>query len=142
MNPFNRGRLVLVALVTLLLVVAGAAAGAAGPVGTSAIPDGYQKFLVYLANGVYNPNDPNYTAPDGMFFQKQIMHRTDAQIAQEQAKALAFFNQRSASILPTATSASVCSCSIRAITIARTWSAARPSRAAAGSSATGAGTRP
>jgi hypothetical protein len=29
-----------------------------------------------------------------MFFQKQIMHRSDAQIAEEQAKALAFFKQR------------------------------------------------
>ncbi len=94
MKRFNQGRLVLVGLVVLLLVVAGTAAGAAGPVGKSATPDGYQKFLVYLANGVYNPNDPNYTAPDGMFFQKQIMHRSDAQIAEEQAKALAFFKQR------------------------------------------------
>lgn len=94
MKRFHHGRLVLVALVALLLTVAGTAAGAAGPVGTSATPAGYHKFLVYLANGIYNPNDPSYTAPDGTFFQKQIMHRTDAQIAEEQAKALAFFKQR------------------------------------------------
>ena len=81
-------------LTALLLIVAGSAAGAAGPIGTSATPDGYQKFLVYMANGVYDPNDPNYTAPDGLFFQKQIMHRTDAEVADQQAKALAFFKQR------------------------------------------------
>ena len=93
MKRLSRGKLAL-ALTALLLIVAGTAAGAAGPIGTSATPDGYQKFLVYIANGVYDPNDPNYTAPDGMFFQKQIMHRTDAQIAQQQAMALAFFKQR------------------------------------------------
>ena len=82
------------ALAVLALVSIGAAAGGVLPIGKSATPDSYQKFLVYMANGTYNPKDPNYQAPDGTFFQKQIMHRTEAEIAQQRADGLAFFKER------------------------------------------------
>ena len=60
----------------------------------SPTPDGFQKYLVYMAAGQYDPNDPNYTAPDGMFFQKEIMGRDDAEIEAHRQAAIAFFNQR------------------------------------------------
>jgi hypothetical protein len=95
MTRFNR-RLFALAAAMAALVVASIAAAATGglPIGNSATPDSYQKFLVYMANGTYNPNDPNYQAPTGTFFQKQIMHRSDAEIAQQRADALAFFKER------------------------------------------------
>lgn len=95
MRRFSRRTLVLAsALAVLALASIGAAASGTLPIGKSATPDSYQKFLVYMANGTYNPNDPNYQAPDGTFFQKQIMHRSDAEIAQQRANALAFFKER------------------------------------------------
>ena len=95
MRRFSRRTLALAsALAVLALASIGAAASGTLPIGQSATPDSYQKFLVYLANGSYDPNDPSYQAPDGAFFQKQIMHRTDAQIADQRAQALAFFKQR------------------------------------------------
>ncbi len=92
----KRRRHVTLAIVGALLMGALAASAAAGglPFTKAANPAGYQKFLVYMANGTYDPNDPTYTAPSGEFFQKQIMHRTVAQIADQRAQALAFFKQR------------------------------------------------
>lgn len=95
MRRFSRRTLALAgALAVLALASIGAAAGGALPIGKSATPASYQKFLVYMANGTHNPNDPNYQAPDGRFFQKQILHRSDAEIAQQRADALAFFKER------------------------------------------------
>jgi len=94
-KSFSRRTLALAsALGVFALATIGAAAAGALPIGRSATPDSYQKFLVYMANGTYNPNDASYKAPDGMFFQKQIMQRSDAEIADQHAKALAFFKQR------------------------------------------------
>jgi hypothetical protein len=89
-------RRVTLAIVGVLLTGTLAASAIAGglPFTKAANPAGYQKFLVYLANGTYDPNDPSYTAPTGEFFQKQIMGRTDAEIAEQRAQALAFFKQR------------------------------------------------
>ncbi len=60
----------------------------------SSPPAGYVKYLVYMANGVYNPNDPNFTPPSGDFFFRNIMGFNDAQIAQSKADAITFFNAR------------------------------------------------
>lgn len=91
-----RHRTVTLGALAVLLVAGLAASAVAGgfPFTKAANPAGYQKFLVYMANGTFNPNDPNYTAPTGEFFQKQIMGRSDAQIADQRAQALAFFKQR------------------------------------------------
>ena len=62
--------------------------------GTNDTPAGLDAFLVYMANGVYEPNDAGYTAPDGMSFQRDIMGRSDAEIEQSQADAAEFFQQR------------------------------------------------
>jgi hypothetical protein len=57
-------------------------------------PEGFDAYLVYTAAGVYDPDDPNYEAPDGMFFQREIMGRTDAEIEQNKQDAIAFFIER------------------------------------------------
>jgi hypothetical protein len=80
--------------VLMLAALAASAVAEVFPFTKAANPAGYQKFLVYMANGTYDPNDPAYTAPTGEFFQKQIMGRSDAQIAEQRAQALAFFKER------------------------------------------------
>ncbi len=90
-----------VSLVAALLLALGASgylaatARAGSPGGTLVqAPAGYGKFIVYLANGVYKPNDPSYKAPTADFFFRHIMGWNDAQIAHQKARALAFFKQR------------------------------------------------
>lgn len=61
--------------------------------GTQA-PDGFDAFLVYMGAGVYDPNDPDYTAPDGDFWQREIMGWTESEIEQNRADAVEFFKQR------------------------------------------------
>ncbi len=80
---------VLVALISATSALASYADG-----GRSATPAGYGKFLVYIANGVYDPSDAGYVPPTGMDFQKQVMHRTDAEIAEQEMLARAFFKER------------------------------------------------
>lgn len=60
----------------------------------SPTPNNFDHPLVYIADGVYDPDDPDYEAPTGMFFQKEIMGRTDEEIEQNRQGALAFFEQR------------------------------------------------
>ena len=68
---------------------------AAGPVNPgSPTPDNFDKFLVYMADGLYDPNDPNYTAPTPEEFQREIMQRNDEEIAQDRDAAIEFYNQR------------------------------------------------
>ncbi len=74
-------------------------AGLALPLSVSAqggdeVPAGFDAFLVYMGNGIYDPNDAGYSAPDGMFFQQEIMGRSEAEIEQDQANAVAFFSER------------------------------------------------
>jgi hypothetical protein len=66
------------------------AAGPANP--GSPTPDGFDKFLVYMAAGVYDPDEPNPLTPE--VFQREIMGRSDEEIAQDRAAAIAFFNER------------------------------------------------
>jgi hypothetical protein len=47
-----------------------------------------------MADGLYDPNDPSYTAPNAQEFQRDVMQRSDAEIAQDRADAIAFYNQR------------------------------------------------
>ena len=83
------------AVVMVMAVLAAFLLTAAGPANPgSPTPDGFDKFLVYMAAGVYDPGDPNYVAPDAEFFQREIMGRSDEEIAQDRATSIAFFNQR------------------------------------------------
>lgn len=90
----HRAKLLTALTAALVLGVVATAAAGALPLHQSGTPDGYNKFLVYMANGVYDPHDPTYTAPSGTFFQKEIMHRSDAEIAEQLAQAKAFFKER------------------------------------------------
>ncbi|WP_437658499.1 hypothetical protein [Sorangium sp. So ce1182] len=57
-----------------------------------ATPDGYDGFLVFMANGSVPLTDGFFL--DGMIFQEQIMGRTPAEIEQNRADALAYFETR------------------------------------------------
>jgi hypothetical protein len=46
--------------------------------------------LAYMANGVYDPGDPDYEAPTAEFFQREIVNRSDAEIAEDRAAAITF----------------------------------------------------
>lgn len=64
--------------------------GAAGPKGP--FPAGYNGLMVFMATGALPLSDGFFL--DGMIFQQQIMNRTPAQIAENRAAALAFFQER------------------------------------------------
>lgn len=55
-------------------------------------PDGYDGFLVFMATGAIPVTDSFFL--DGAIFHEQIMKRTPAQIAQNRADALAYFQTR------------------------------------------------
>jgi hypothetical protein len=59
-----------------------------------AAPEGFDQLLVYMATGVYDPDDPNYEAPDGDFWHREIMGRSDEEIEQNRNEAIAFFQER------------------------------------------------
>jgi hypothetical protein len=62
--------------------------------GTSNLPAPFDMYLVYTAAGVYDADDPDYTAPDGDFWHSEIMGRSEEEIAQDRAEAVAFFEER------------------------------------------------
>lgn len=62
-------------------------------------PKGLRKYVVVVANGRWRSVDGSIMVGglkpgNGMFFQKQIMKRTDAEIEQNRSEAIAFFNER------------------------------------------------
>lgn len=57
-------------------------------------PVGHEKYMVLMANGVYNPDDPNYQPPDYEHFARNIMGWDDEQIAAFELKAQDFFHKR------------------------------------------------
>ena len=77
----------------LLLAVSATTATAQG-VASQEPPAGFDTMLVYLGTGVYDVDDPNYEAPDAEYWHREIMGRSDADIAQNRADALAFFAER------------------------------------------------
>ncbi|HEY3078727.1 MAG TPA: hypothetical protein VGM69_02355 [Chloroflexota bacterium] len=83
------GVVILAAAIALTPVTAvGASPGDVHPV-----PAGFDRYLVYMANGVFDPA----TTPDllpGDIFQKEVMRRSPKQIAQQEALARRFFEQR------------------------------------------------
>lgn len=78
-----------------LAIVAVFAMTAAAPFNPgSPTPDNFDKFLVYMADGQYDPNDPGYAAPTAEEFQREVMQRSDEEVAQDRAAAIEFYNQR------------------------------------------------
>lgn len=61
---------------------------------SASTPDGFDKYLVYMAAGVYDPADPDFVPPSGDFFQREIMGRTDEEIEEDKDNAIAFFAER------------------------------------------------
>lgn len=57
-------------------------------------PAGHDKYMVLMANGLYDPADLNYQAPDYDYFARQIMGWDDQQIAVFEQRAQEFFRER------------------------------------------------
>lgn len=57
-------------------------------------PEGFDAQLVYMATGVFDPDDPDYEAPDGNVWHREIMGRSEAEMDANRQEALAFFEQR------------------------------------------------
>ncbi len=67
--------------------------GSVGAQSAPPAPEGFDKTLVYMMNGVYDPNDTS-TVPDGDTFLREIMGYTDEEVASELDRAEAFFRDR------------------------------------------------
>ena len=82
-------------IITLALLLAAVATTASAQgVASQEPPAGFGTMLVYLGTGVFDAADPDYQAPDAEFWHREIMGRSDADIAQNRAEALAFFAER------------------------------------------------
>jgi hypothetical protein len=90
MNPL-RNKMVL--LMSVLLLVSALFAGTA-LAQEPQVPSGFDQLLVYMAAGTFDPNDPDYQAPDGDFWHREIMGRSDDEIAQNRTEAVEFFKTR------------------------------------------------
>ena len=98
MNKIKKSVWVLAALAGLFAVSGSVAVASTSSrqVTTAAAPAGFRAFLVYLAEPTLQPGEPSsFTDPAHVdFFQQVIMGRTPAGIAQQQALAIAYFNER------------------------------------------------
>jgi hypothetical protein len=79
-------------LIALVVVASSSFALAAGRSGAPT-PTGFDRYLVYMANGVFDPEEEPAILP-GDIFQQEIMGRSEAEIAEQEALARQFFEQR------------------------------------------------
>ena len=87
-------------LTLVLLLVLATAVGivyANTPVRT---PDGFDKVLVYMAAGQYDPNVPPAEGDLAEWFHKEIMGRSDDEILEEKYAAMAYFEEQFGPGLP------------------------------------------
>ena len=54
-------------------------------------PDHLERFMNYMGDGIFDPNDPHYTPPTGDYWHRVIRGRTDEEIAELRDEAAAFF---------------------------------------------------
>lgn len=85
----------------LLALAVSALAAPAASAGYTQAPSGYDAYLTYIMNGVYNPATPHPVVPgcsdgvcDGNYFHTVIQKRTPAQVAALETQAKAFFKAR------------------------------------------------
>lgn len=83
----------LIASIATLLLLSASLSFAQG-IAAHEAPDGFDKMLVYMGTGVFDPDDTDYEAPDGDVWHREIMGRSDAEIEQNRDEALAFFSER------------------------------------------------
>lgn len=82
-----------IAILSVSLVVAGVSQVGAGGASGAPTPVGFDRYLVYMANGVFDPEEePNFLP--GEIFQQEIMGRTPAEVAEQEALAREFFDGR------------------------------------------------
>lgn len=82
----------LIVLIASISLASGSSAGAQGR-STAPVPMDFDRYLVYMANGVFDPSEePQFQ--DGDIFQKEIMGRSDAEVAEQEALAREFFEGR------------------------------------------------
>lgn len=68
-------------------------AGNGGDFSRSVAPTGYDGALVYMANGIFDPADPDYVPPTMEDFHRGIMGRDSAAIAERDQEAEDFFDE-------------------------------------------------
>lgn len=81
----------LASLVLAVLLIAGA--GAAYTAISSSAPDGFDRVVVFMATGTYDPSVPPEEGDLAMWFHGDIMGRTDAEIETTREEAMAYFNE-------------------------------------------------
>jgi roadblock/LC7 domain-containing protein len=57
-------------------------------------PVGHEKYMVLMANGIYDPQDTDYTPPDFDYFAHEVMGWNDSEISSFEESARNFFEQR------------------------------------------------
>lgn len=87
MKMFQRRYLAL-SLIPVILITALGIVAANTPVRT---PDGFDKFVVFMAAGQYNQSIPPAEGDLAMWFHKEIMGRGDQEILDEKAAAITYF---------------------------------------------------
>lgn len=85
---------VLFSMMLLFGLVSGSMAFAQSDDAGVPAPTGFNHMLVYMADGVYDPNDADYTAPDGDYFLQEVMGRSETEIADHRQAAIDFFQER------------------------------------------------
>ena len=62
--------------------------------GFTRTPSGLDGYLVFTADGVFDPVDPGYLPPDGDYFDEVIMGRDESEKEARRAEAVRFFHER------------------------------------------------
>lgn len=76
-------------VIALAATILSGSAAAQGRQAASPVPDGFVKYMVFMMNGVF---DPNVQAPDTAdFYQRSVRGRDDVEIAEHRAEAAAYF---------------------------------------------------
>lgn len=100
--PGARSLLVAAVLVVAIAVATPSSTLADGDDG-AATPEPYSEYLVLIANGVFDPDEPHPNVPgcedrlilcDGDYFQEETMEWSSEEIAEKRAEAKAWFKQR------------------------------------------------
>ncbi len=106
MKSLNTYKNITTALITLISILCFSATSYADDnkkrrAGKMSTPDGFDQVLLYMGTGIFDPNNPepfpgvtgcNGGFCDGEFFQKEIMKRTDEEIAALEQSAKDYFN--------------------------------------------------
>lgn len=89
----KRHRLHLLSMAALFALMLSASIPSIASAEPPPAPAGFDKTLVFMMNGEYDPNDTS-AMPDGDTFVREIMERSDEEVAAEFGRAESFFRDR------------------------------------------------